>query len=156
MAGQLHDLGFKNMEPKSLRAKHVRALVNLWLSQNLSPGTIKNRMSCLRWWAEKVNHRCVVARANDFYGIPDRKFTSEESKARNLNREQLALVRDENVRMSLRLQQAFGLRREEALKIHPRWADRGNHLLLRGSWTKGGRGRSVVNTTPNPRIFAEN
>ena len=36
MAGQLHDLGFKNMEPKSLRAKHVRALVNLWLSQNLS------------------------------------------------------------------------------------------------------------------------
>jgi hypothetical protein len=98
----------------------------------------------------------VVARANGFYGIPDRKFTSEESKARNLNREQLALVRDENVRMSLRLQQAFGLRREEALKIHPRWADRGNHLLLRGSWTKGGRGRSVVNTTPNPRIFAEN
>jgi len=57
----------------------------------------------LRWWAEKVNHRCVVARANDFYGIPDRKFTSEESKARNLNQEQLALVRDENVRMSLEL-----------------------------------------------------
>ena len=45
----------------------------------------------------------MVARANDFYGIPDRKFTSEESKARNLNQEQLALVRDENVRMSLEL-----------------------------------------------------
>ena len=45
--------------------------------------------------------------------------------------------------MSLRLQQAFGLRREEALKIQPRWADRGEHLHLKASWTKGGRERTV-------------
>ena len=39
--------------------------------------------------------------------------------------EQLEKIRDEHVRMSLELQQAFGLRREEAMKIQPMFADRG-------------------------------
>jgi len=45
--------------------------------------------------------------------------------------------------MSLELQQAFGLRREEAMKIRPCIADQGDHLFLQGSWTKGGRKRIV-------------
>jgi len=143
MATQLHELGYKGMKSYSLKQKHVQALVTLWLDQGKSPGTIKNRMSCLRWWAEKVNRRNVVARANEFYGIPDRQFVSEKSKAKGLPQQQLALIKDEHVRMSLRLQQAFGLRREEALKIQPRWADRGDHLQLKDSWTKGGRARCV-------------
>ena len=49
---------------------------------------------------------------------------SDQSKAKDLAEDRLALVRDVHVRMSLRLQQAFGLRREEAIKIQPRWADR--------------------------------
>jgi integrase len=57
--------------------------------------------------------------------------------------EQLDRVRDEHVRMSLELQQAFGLRREEAMKIQPMVADQGDHLFLKGSWTKGGRERIV-------------
>ena len=143
IANQLHELGFRQLRATSLKQKHVHALVNLWLKQNLSPGTIKNRMSCLRWWAEKVNKRAVVAGSNDFYGIPDRQFASDTSKAKDLAEEQLAQVKDENVRMSLRLQQAFGLRREEAIKIQPRWAHRGKQLHLKASWTKGGRERTV-------------
>ncbi len=110
IANQLHDLGFRQLKATSLKQKHVQALVDHWLDQNLSPGTIKNRMSCLRWWAEKVNKRAVVAGSNDFYGIPDRQFVSDQSKAKDLTEEQLARVKDEHVRMSLRLQQAFGLR----------------------------------------------
>jgi site-specific recombinase XerC len=155
IANQLHDLGFRQMKTTSLKQKHVQTLVDLWLKQNLSPGTIKNRMSCLRWWAEKVNKRSVVAGSNDFYGIPDRQFVSEQSKAKDLTKEQLALVRDEHVRMSLRLQQAFGLRREEALKIQPRWADRGDHLQLKASWTKGGRERRVPIRTSEQRALLE-
>jgi integrase len=45
--------------------------------------------------------------------------------------------------MSLRLQAAFGLRREESIKIRPAWADRGDRLVLQGSWTKGGRSREI-------------
>jgi integrase len=112
-------------------------------------------MSCLRWWVEEVNKRAVVAGSNDFYGIPDRQFVSDTSKAKDLAAEQLALVKDEHVRISLRLQQAFGLRREEALKIQPRWADRGTHLHLKASWTKGGRERTVPIRTTEQRAILE-
>jgi site-specific recombinase XerC len=155
IANQLHELGFRQLKATSLKQKHVQTLVDLWLKQDLSPGTIKNRMSCLRWWAEKVNKRAVVAGSNDFYGIPDRQFVSDTSKAKNLKRDQLARVKDEYVRMSLRLQQAFGLRREEALKIQPRWADRGDHLQLKASWTKGGRERTVPIRTMEQRALLE-
>ena len=155
IANQLHELGFRQLKASSLKQKHVQALVDQWLKQKLSPGTIKNRMSCLRWWAEKVNKRAVVASSNDFYGIPDRQFVSERSKAKDLSKEQLAQVKDQHVRMSLRLQEAFGLRREEALKLQPRWADRGEYLQLKASWTKGGRERTVPIRTIEQRTVLE-
>lgn len=155
IANQLHDLGFRQLKATSLKQKHVQALVDQWQRQSLSPGTIKNRMSCLRWWAEKVNRRAVVASSNDFYGIPDRQFVSDQSKAKDLSREQLTKVKDEHVRMSLRLQEAFGLRREEALKLQPRWADRGEYLQLKASWTKGGRERTVPIRTVAQRSLLE-
>jgi len=155
IANQLHDLGFRGLKATSIKQKHVQALVDHWLGKDLSPGTIKNRMSCLRWWAEKVNKRAVVAGANDFYGIPDRQFVSDNSKAKDLAEEPLARVKDENVRMSLRLQQAFGLRREEAIKIQPRWADRVKQLHLKASWTKGGRERTVPIRTQEQRALLE-
>jgi len=43
------------------------------------------------------------------------------------------------VRMSLRLQAAFGLRREESIKFQPRYADHGDHIAIKGSWATGGR-----------------
>jgi integrase len=45
--------------------------------------------------------------------------------------------------MSLELQQAFGLRREEAMKFRPSFADRDDHLVLKASWTKGGKERVI-------------
>ena len=41
--------------------------------------------------------------------------------------------------MSLRLQDAFGLRREASIKIVPARADKGDTLVLKASWNKGGR-----------------
>jgi hypothetical protein len=35
--------------------------------------------------------------------------------------------------MSLRLQAELGLRREESIKIVPKWADRGDRLVLKDS-----------------------
>jgi hypothetical protein len=64
---------------------------------------------------------------------------------------QLELVRDEHVRMSLRLQEAFGLRREEAIKFQPSYADHGDHLRLKPSWCKGGRAREIPVRTADQR-----
>jgi site-specific recombinase XerD len=143
VADQLHALGYRGMSAASLKPKHVEALVNHWRSAELSPGTLKNRMSALRWWAQKVHRENVIARDNSHYGIPDRQFVTGESRAVALEQASLDRVKDEHVRMSLELQQAFGLRREEAIKFQPAYADRGDHIVLKASWTKGGKARTV-------------
>jgi len=143
IADQLHALGFRSLGAQSLKPKHVEALVKHWQAESLSVGTIKNRMTVLRWWAQKADRQNVVARQNDHYGIPERHFVSSGSKAQQLNEIALARVGDVYVRMSLELQQAFGLRREEAIKFQPGYADRGDRLVLKDSWTKGGKAREV-------------
>ena len=143
MADQLHALGYRGMNAQSLKPKHVEALVETVARGGLSIGTVKNRMAALRWWAQKVDRRNVIARSNDHYGIPERTFVSNESKAKQVGEADLERVRDPHVRMSLELQQAFGLRREEAIKFSPSYADRGDRLVLKDTWTKGGKAREI-------------
>lgn len=143
IANQLHDLGFRQMTIGSLKPKHIEALTQHWLTQGRAVATIKNRMTALRWWATKVNRQNVIARSNDHYGIPDRQFVTNTSKAKSVTVEALAKVKDPHVRMSLELQQAFGLRREEAIKFIPSFADRNDHLALKDTWTKGGKKREI-------------
>jgi len=151
IADQLQALGFRGMSAQSLKPRHAEALVKRWHGESLSVGTIKNRMSVLRWWAQKVNRQNVIARGNDHYGIVERSFVTSESKAKQVNGDALARVGDVHVRMSLELQQAFGLRREEAIKFQPSYADRGDHLVLKDSWTKGGKARAIPVRTPAQR-----
>ena len=80
------------------------------------------------------------ARRNDHYGINERSFVTSESKAKQVNGDALTRVGDVHVRMSLELQQSFGLRREEAIKFQPRYADCGDHIAIKDSWTKEGEG----------------
>jgi integrase len=143
IANQLHGLGFQGLNANSLKPKHVDALVKQWLEQDLSTGTIKNRMAVLRWWAQKVNKQNVVARSNDHYGIPNRQFVTNISKAKTLNTPDLEKIPDPYIRLSLQLQQAFGLRREEAIKFQLGFADQGDHIRLKASWTKGGKSRTI-------------
>ncbi len=151
IANQLHELGYRGMRARSLKPKHIEALLERWREQELSIGTIKNRMAAIRWWVNKVDKRNVVARSNEHYGIPDRRFVTNESKSKTVTQEQLEKVKDEHVRMSLELQQAFGLRREEAMKFQPSFADRGDHLVLKASWTKGGKERVIPVRTQEQR-----
>ena len=143
IANQLQELGFTGMSVRSLRPKHVQALVSKWQQQQIAVGTIKNRLAAVRWWARKVNRRGAVAKGNDFYGIASRQMVSSFSKAQTLSAAQLARITDRHVYLSLELQRAFGLRREEALKFRPNYADRGDRLVLKASWTKGGKSRVI-------------
>ena len=47
IAKQLKDAGFDKMHATSLKGKHVDALVDRWKAENLSAGTIKNRMMAI-------------------------------------------------------------------------------------------------------------
>jgi site-specific recombinase XerC len=113
MATQLQELGYRRMQSRSLKPKHVEALVARWREQGISTGTLKNRLSVLRWWAGKVNKPGVVAPGNSAYAIGSRVLVTNISKAQTLDEAKLAKIDDPYVRMSVRLQAAFGLRREE-------------------------------------------
>ena len=143
MANTLHDLGYRRLRATGLKGKHIEALVREWRRQGLTEGTMKNRMSHLRWWARRIGKPNVVRADNASYGIGDRQRVTNEDKSRDLPDDRLALVKDAHVRMALRLQEAFGLRREEAIKFSPSYADRGSKIILKASWTKGGRSREI-------------
>lgn len=151
IARQLKEAGFRNMRATSLKGTHVDALLELWNAENLSVGTIKNRLSHLRYWAQKVGKAGVIPADNARLGIPQRPTAGSGSKARALDGHCLDRVTDPHVLMSLRLQQVFGLRREESIKFQPAYADRGDHIALKGSWCKGGRERTVPITMPEQR-----
>ena len=131
------------MEKRSLKPKHVDALINHWQDQGISVGTLKNRLSALRWWAKKINKPSIIARNNSVYGIGKREYVAKVSKAQELDQERLSKISDRHIRLSIRLQAAFGLRREEAIKFSPGYAIKEDHIKLKSSWAKGGRARTV-------------
>ena len=143
IANQLHELGYRRMRAKSLKPKHVEALVSLWKDQGLSVGTLKNFMAGLRWWAKHIGKPDIIPKDNTAFDIGQRSQVATESKAWELKETLLAKVSDEYVRLSLRLQAAFGLRREEAIKFRPNYAIKNDHIKLKDTWTKGGRARTV-------------
>lgn len=149
-ARQLREARFRQMKASSLKGKHVQALLERWQGEGLSSGTIKNRLSHLRWWAEKIGKAGILPADNTQLGVPERRYVTNISKAQELGTG-LEQITDVHVRMSLQLQAAFGLRREEAIKFQPSYADRGDHIALKGSWTKGGRERTVPVITAEQR-----
>jgi integrase len=152
---ELVEAGYKQLHAFEMKGRHVNRLLAVWREQGLAPRTIANRLSILRWWAAKVDRLGVLAKGNAGYGIPKRETIARVSKAKELPHENLSRVRNQYVRMSLELQRAFGLRREESMKIRPHQADHGTMLVLQGSWTKGGRAREVPIRTAEQREVLE-
>ncbi len=126
IASQLLEIGFRRMQPRSLKPKHVNALVAHWQEQD-----------------------------NGAYGIGKRTYVAKDSKAQELDEKKLSLISDKHICLSIRLQAAFGLRREEAIKFSPSYAVQDDHIKLKPSWTKGGRARTVPITNKNQRRLLE-
>ena len=154
MAQDLADLGYKLPSAESLKPKHVEALVEKWLDADTTDASIRNRLTWLRWWAEKVNKPNVINRDNAAYGVAERGEITR-NRAQSLDPAKLATIECPNIKASLLLQAAFGLRREEAMKFQPHKAIRADHIALQGSWTKGGRARTIPITTLEQRQVLE-
>lgn len=159
-ARDMQRLGLRNKRVWNLKQRDFVRVIRLWQHGNgtdrkpVSGATLQNRVAALRWLAEKLGKRELLPPANRTLGIDPRTGTQGVSKARALTDDLLRPIRSENVRHSLKLQAAFGLRREEAMKIQPRWADRGDKLVLKGSWTKGGRERAIpIRTQAQRRVL---
>lgn len=151
---ELWELGYPVRNPRNIKPKHVTALVAHWKKTRISHATIRNRLGHLRWLAEKVGRPGLLPATNEIFGLePRQRFKG--FKALPLDPAKLILIEDPRIRLALRLQQAFGLRREEALKFRPAIADKGGYLALQPSWTKGGRYREVPLTDPRQRALLD-
>lgn len=149
-ARELAALGPKVVHPKHLKPKHIHMLVQHWMSKSLAPGTIKNRMSHLRWLVGKVNNARAIKPDNAYYGIPDRQHVDGDRSVDFLQ-SQIDAIPHQYIRVSAELQKHFGLRREEAMKFMPGFADRKDRIVLKPAWAKGGRGREIPITTDAQR-----
>lgn len=155
LADELRGLGFNMKFARNLAPKHVSALVASWKAEGIADATVRNRLGWLRWWAEKVGKPNMLPKDNSPYGLAERsRFNGNKAKA--ADEATLAkLGENERVRLALKLEAAFGLRREEALKLRPAFADRGDRIALQSSWTKGGRYREIPLTHPKQRALLD-
>ena len=144
----LHKLGYIVRHVGGIKPKHVQALVNHWKEKNLAVGTIKNRLAHLRIIGEIFKKRNLV-RSNHYYNIGSRSYVATRNKA--IFNADFSKIQDRHLKLSLELQQAFGLRREECMKIIPSLADKGNKLWLQDSWAKGKIERLVPIRTQEQR-----
>jgi site-specific recombinase XerC len=149
-AGELVALGYKIASVQQLKRKHVVALTESWQTKNLNNGTIKNRVAALRRLAVMINKPEIIPSNADLH-IGRRQSVGIQNRA--VFNPDLTGITDPGVRISLELQRCFGLRREESLKIKPMIADRGEQLVLLGSWCKGNRPRKIPIRTPEQQYW---
>ena len=144
----LDKLGFQIDNIRQLKQKHIYALTKQWRDENLNVATIKNRLSTLRYACRLLNKANVVF-ANAKYSIGNRSYIPTENKA--IKEIDLSKIDDLYIKQSIQLQKQFGLRREESIKFNPSFADKGDHIELKASWTKGGIHRIIPITTQEQR-----
>lgn len=151
-SSDLISLGYGLRDIHGLKQKHILSVVKLWQKNDISSSTIKNRTATLRYLCKHLNKHSIVP-SNDQMKIAKRIYTTRENRA--LHNPNLNTISNQYIRISLELQRVFGLRREEALKIKPHMADKGDKLELLSSWCKGGRSRDVPIITEEQRYWLE-
>lgn len=145
---KLRQLGYRQLTVYKIRRKHVLALLEDWMECDLSTGTIKNRMSHLRWALKKIGRTGVIPPGNRALEIPDRKYITNKDKS--VDPSFICRIQDPYIQTSLWLCHYFGLRREESMKIVPKKADKGSELQIEKS--KGNRPRCIPIKTPMQRF----
>ena len=135
--------GFYLRNIHQLKPKHVYRMTEDWKANELGSGTMKNRMANIRWLCEKINKPGLVPASNDEMHIEKRQYITNKDKSIELDEQKLEKIDDPDVKMSLQLQQVFGLRKEESIKIRIHEAVQGNKLCLQGPWCKNGKPREV-------------
>jgi integrase len=150
---QIRALGFKIDSVYQLKGRHIQALVDHWVGDGLSAGTIQNRLSVLRvlcnWLGKDGMIQATEKYAEQLQpGLLKRETVATEDKswsASNIDIFKVIELADEidpYVAMQLRVIHAFGLRREESIQFKPHRVDEGDVVRIRDG-TKGGRERLV-------------
>lgn len=150
---ELRTNGYALHSPYALKQKHVQFLVDLWIRNELTGGTIENKLTYLRALANWMHKPNLVGTLGDYVDREAqdlvRSYVALEDKSWEgsgvdavAKIEEIAAT-DLNVAVQLKLQAAFGLRVEESFLLRPEEAVRKDGLLDVTRGTKGGRDRVV-------------
>lgn len=152
---QWHELGYKIQDPKNLGERHIEVLVkHWWYCQHKKPKTIQNDLSRLRVFCAMLGKPGMVGSVQKY--LPDvdpelLKVRSAAQTTKSWSGNGIDLVakfrevdeREQRLGLMLRLELAFGLRREEVLKCNPHAQDNGHYLQVFPGMGKGGRWRNI-------------
>ena len=121
--------GFKMApDPRNLGQKHIHAMVQVWHDERLAPATIQTYLSFLRGLAMWMGKPGFV-RGPAHYGLSLEEYQRHENARRDKSWTAQGIATDDVlaqvfaydplVGASLRLIQAFGLRRKESVQCRP-------------------------------------
>ncbi|KWB20907.1 Fis family transcriptional regulator [Burkholderia cepacia] len=150
---ELREGGFALQTPWSLKTKHVEYLVDRWVKDQQSGGTIENKLTYLRALAQWLGKANLVGTLGDYVDRRDagleRSYVATEDKSWAANGVD-AMAKIEEIAktcpytaVQLKMQAAFGLRVEESFMLRPAEAVRDPRMLAVTRGTKGGRPREV-------------
>ncbi|CAB5499630.1 hypothetical protein AZO1586R_959 [Bathymodiolus azoricus thioautotrophic gill symbiont] len=147
----MHQAGYKDFKLLKVGGRHIDRAVSGWKDNNLSPATMANRVSHLRWLSQKINKQNIVPRTNRELGIGRRSYVAQVDQSQQLPNQATMNQFTQRQQLSMQLAREFGLRREESLKFQVNVADKGDRVDLKPSWCKGGRARSIDVKTQEQR-----
>ncbi|WP_175855954.1 helix-turn-helix domain-containing protein [Burkholderia cepacia] len=150
---ELREGGFALQTPWSLKTKHVEYLVDRWVKDQQSGGTIENKLTYLRALAQWLGKANLVGTLGDYVDRRDagleRSYVATEDKSWAANGVDAVAKIEEIAKtcpytaVQLKMQAAFGLRVEESFMLRPAEAVRDPRMLAVTRGTKSGRPREV-------------
>jgi integrase len=164
---RLHDLGYKLQDPKNIGERHVSVLMkDAWYNKKKKIKTIQNELSRMRVFCGMLGKVGMVGRLEKYLPDIDPKQLVVHTSARrskSWSAYDINLVekfkevdaKDWRLGLMLRLEVAFGLRRQEVLKCDPHAQDYGNYLQVFPGHGKGGRWRNVPILSPAQRTILD-
>lgn len=164
---RLHELGYKVQDPKNIGERHVAVLMkDAWHTKQKKIKTIQNELSRLRVFFGMLDKAGMVGPLEKYLPDVDPKLLivrASASKSKAWAANDIDLVekfkevdaRDWRLGLMLRLELAFGLRREEVLMCDPHTQDYGHYLQVFPGQGKGGRWRNIPILSSSQRTILD-
>lgn len=160
---RLHMLGHKIQNPNNLGEKHIEILVHdWWYTQKKSQKTIQNDLSRLRVFCRWLGKPGMIGKVKKY--LPDVSpnllvVNAAATKSKSWVGNGLDMLaelaridsRNWQLGLMLRMELAFGLRREEVLKCDPHSQDCGQYFAVLPGQGKSGRDRNIPNMSEAQR-----
>ena len=157
--------GVKTKLVKQLNLEDFKKVAEYWKSKGYTAGTMQNKASALRAICNAAGNENIKNINNGELGIVSRNVLNPNNLngAAVISEKSLKKIKNPEVSAALRLEAAYGLRREESAHVVFELAKghvvtapgKENILTMKGSWCKNGRerGKITYNGRPNGELI---